>query len=157
MVNQCICFFVEHNQKAWVKALLHICFNIMNTINASTGFLPFQLHIGRSPRLIPPILALPPSMDPDSEEERTRKFIAQLELDVMEAQDNLVAAKVDNCVMLLMKHCHHEYMQKSSGHVTKFMPRFDGPYTVIEVHPGTSTYTLDLPNWPNIFPTFHAS
>ena len=48
-------------------------------------------------------------------------------------------------------------MQKSSGHVTKFMPRFDGPYTVIEVHPDTSTYTLDLPNSPNIFPTFHAS
>ncbi|KAG2073365.1 hypothetical protein BDR04DRAFT_975480, partial [Suillus decipiens] len=28
---------------------------------------------------------------------------------------------------------------------------------VINMHPESSTYTLDLPNSPNIFPTFHAS
>ncbi|KAG1787419.1 uncharacterized protein HD556DRAFT_1216023, partial [Suillus plorans] len=39
----------------------------------------------------------------------------------------------------------------------KFMPRFNGPYTILETHPETLTYTLDLPNSPNIFPTFHSS
>ncbi|KAJ8587268.1 hypothetical protein M405DRAFT_711380, partial [Rhizopogon salebrosus TDB-379] len=28
---------------------------------------------------------------------------------------------------------------------------------VLEAHPQFSTYTLDLPNSPNIFPTFHVS
>lgn len=37
------------------------------------------------------------------------------------------------------------------------MPRYDGPYTVTETHPEASTYTLDMPNSPNIYPVFHAS
>jgi hypothetical protein len=37
------------------------------------------------------------------------------------------------------------------------MPRSDGPYKIIEKHAEFSTYTLDLPNQPNIFPVFHAS
>jgi len=48
-------------------------------------------------------------------------------------------------------------MQKKDGRVAKFMPRFDGPYTIIDSHAETSNYTLDLPNSPNIFPTFHSS
>jgi hypothetical protein len=48
-------------------------------------------------------------------------------------------------------------MEKENGRVAKFMPYFDGPYTIIDTHPETSNYTLDLPNSPNIFPTFHAS
>ncbi|KAG2740659.1 hypothetical protein P692DRAFT_201689987, partial [Suillus brevipes Sb2] len=39
----------------------------------------------------------------------------------------------------------------------KFIPRFNEPYTILEAHPEISTYTLDLPNSPNIFPTFHSS
>jgi Chromo (CHRromatin Organisation MOdifier) domain len=37
------------------------------------------------------------------------------------------------------------------------MPRYDGPYLVVDVHKATSTVTLDIPNAPNIFPTFHTS
>ena len=40
---------------------------------------------------------------------------------------------------------------------SKFMPCFDGPFTVTCSHLGTFTYTLELPNKPNCFPTFHAS
>jgi hypothetical protein len=55
MVNQCIRFHVERNQKGWVRMLPPICFQIMNSLNTSTGTSPFQLHIGRSPRIIPPL------------------------------------------------------------------------------------------------------
>ncbi|KAH7919158.1 hypothetical protein BV22DRAFT_1023467 [Leucogyrophana mollusca] len=48
-------------------------------------------------------------------------------------------------------------MQNGDGHVAKFIPRFNGPYKIIDHHAGTSTYTLDLPNPPNIYPTFHLS
>lgn len=37
------------------------------------------------------------------------------------------------------------------------MPHFDGPYIVLDAHPETSSYTLELPNSPNTFPTFHSS
>src|ERR1700683_355953 len=37
------------------------------------------------------------------------------------------------------------------------MPCFDGPYCVTHVNPSKSSYTLNLPNEPNPFPTFHSS
>jgi hypothetical protein len=42
-INQCICYHVRCNQKGWVRALPRIRFDIMNSVNASTGFLNFQI------------------------------------------------------------------------------------------------------------------
>ena len=47
-------------------------------------------------------------------------------------------------------------MAGDPSHVTKFILQFDGPYKFINSMPEFSAYTLDLPNSPNIFPTFHA-
>jgi hypothetical protein len=57
MVNQMLRYHVERNQSGWVKALPLVRFNIMNTINKSTGFSPFQLRMGRSARVIPPLVS----------------------------------------------------------------------------------------------------
>jgi hypothetical protein len=46
---------VKCNQLCWARALPHIHFDMMNTINKSTGFMPFQLHMG-SPCIIPPLI-----------------------------------------------------------------------------------------------------
>ena len=37
------------------------------------------------------------------------------------------------------------------------MPRYDGPYMIIDTDNKHSTVTVDLPNAPNIFPTYHSS
>ena len=37
------------------------------------------------------------------------------------------------------------------------MPKFDGPYLVMDVNPNVSTVTLDIPQMLNLFPTFHTS
>ncbi|KIM73370.1 hypothetical protein PILCRDRAFT_54478, partial [Piloderma croceum F 1598] len=39
----------------------------------------------------------------------------------------------------------------------KFFPHYDGPYDIIDVHTETSNYTLELPNSPNTYPTYHTS
>jgi hypothetical protein len=62
-----------------------VWFNIMNTINMSTNFTPFQLHFGKSPHILPPILDLPK----DKIESTANKFITQMQPIQMEAQDNL--------------------------------------------------------------------
>jgi hypothetical protein len=56
-----------------------------------------------------------------------------------------------------MLHCCQQYKKKGERRVAKNFPRFDGPYLVINTHPETSNYTLELPNAPNTFPTYHAS
>jgi len=89
-VIQCIRFAVERDQKGWVQALPTVRFNLMNTINASTGFTPFQLRFGRPARILPPIV--PP--DEDRTEPTASELIKQMQPIQMEAQDNLLTAKV---------------------------------------------------------------
>lgn len=173
-VVQTLRYHVDRSQRGWVRALPRIRFQIMNTVNASTGFSPFQLHTGRSPRLIPPLLDEPAGTDGDPEFDAA-KFISRLQDDVNEARDNLTMAKttqatqanrhrgpehtyaVDDLVMLSTFNRRREYMQTGDKRVGKFMVRFDGPYRVLRANPESSVYTLDLPKNMRIFPTFHAS
>ncbi|KAG2078330.1 hypothetical protein BDR04DRAFT_971262, partial [Suillus decipiens] len=107
----------------------------MNTISASTGFAPFQLHLGCSPWMLPPLL--PTQIPLDSKEQRAHALLSQLKYNIMEAQDNLLAAKatqativkknhtpplilqVGDCVMLATKHHCHEYIQKGDKCIAK--------------------------------------
>ena len=68
----------------------------MNSVNASTGFSNFQIRLGRSPRLIPPIV---PTTITDLRSNATESVCAQeliktIKMDVAEAKDNLIQAKV---------------------------------------------------------------
>ena len=171
-VNQCFRYHVTRNQKGWVHTLPWARFATMNTVNKSTGFSPFQLHTGRSPRLIPPITQTTRA----NGNVDAAKLIDQINSDVAEAKDNLMLAKlfqadqanrkrgpedvykVDDMVMLSMANRRKEYAATGSGRSAKLFPRHDGPYRVVEAHPTTSTYGLDIPNAPqNSCFTFHAS
>jgi hypothetical protein len=46
---QCLHYYVKQNQKGWARALPKVHFDIMNTINASTGLLGFELKSGHCP------------------------------------------------------------------------------------------------------------
>jgi len=102
-------------------------------------------------------------------------LIIQSQTDVAEAEDNFLQAKIfqthyanqnrsleipfkigDKVMLLTLHHCQ-EYKKKGEKWVAKFFPRYDGPYTIIDVHSETSNYTLKLPNLPNIYPTYYAS
>ena len=172
-VNQSIRFHVERNQKGWVNALPRIRFHMMSTINKSTGYTPFQLRFGRSPRILPPLLPLPPN--PSNEHMDARQVIEDIQVDVADARDNLMLAKITQShsanphrqpdfpynvgdkVMLSTMNRRRDYKTKGKQRASKFMPRFDGPYMIIDTHPTASTITLDMPNAPNLFPTFHTS
>jgi len=66
---------------------------MMNSVNTSTGFSNFQLHLGRAPHLIPPIVPAKLPDDLRSAASRAEDLINQICTDVMEAQDNLFQAK----------------------------------------------------------------
>jgi hypothetical protein len=109
------------------------------------------------------------------EEIGAKQIISQIALNVEEAEDNLLQAKIfqahyANCtrgpepkyavgdkVMLSTLHQCNEYKKKGEKCVAKFFPRFDGPYVVVDTHHEMSNYMLELPNQPNVFPIYHAS
>ena len=171
-VNQCLHYHIQRNQKGWVTALPLIRFQIMNSINSSTGYSGFQLLMGRSPRLIPPLLPTNGN-DQTTEDKRATRLIEQLKCDVEDAKDHLLEAKflqafyanwdrspedsfkIGDRMMLSKLHHQHKFTAGDPSRIAKFIPWFDGPYKIINM-PEFSAYTLDLPNSPNIFPTFHA-
>ena len=149
----------------------------MNSVNAATGFSNFQIRLGCSPRLILPIIptTITDKRSNAAEAVRTQDLIKTIETNIAEAKDNLVQAKVfqthyanlnqspnlpfniGDKVMLSTLHHRQEYKKKGEKRATKFFPRYDGPYNITDVHAETLNYTLELPNSPNTFPTYHAS
>lgn len=171
-VVQALRYYVDRDQTGWVKALPHVRFCLMNTVNTSTGYSPFQLRFGMSPRVLPPLV---PTSTPAADETDASDVIKRLEGIAADAQDSLLRAKISqsihslasrspetpfsigDSVYLSTSNRRREYMHAGENRVAKFMPRFDGPYKIVGANPARSSYTLDLPNAPNTFPVFHSS
>lgn len=179
-VIQALRYHVDANQKGWVRALPRIRFSIMNSVNKSTGFSPFQLRFGRSPRILPPLVSatsedLPTDVISPSTDNTAVQVIKRIHFDFLEAQDNLLRAKISQAahanktrlltfpfkvgqrVRLSTKNRRHEFKAAGEKRVAKFMPRFGGPWKVISIDEEHSTVTLDLPNSANYVPVFHTS
>ena len=177
-VIQSLRFHVDRNQSGWIRALPRIRFNIMNTVNKSTGFTPFQLRFGRSPRILPPFVQVPPTDNHSSTNnaaETALEVVNHLKFDVMEAQDNLLRAKISQAsqvnktrtltfpfhvgdrVRLSTRNRRHEFKAAGDKRVAKFMARHTGPFRITEIDEEHSTVTLDLPNSANFYPVFHTS
>jgi hypothetical protein len=91
-INQCLHYHVQRNQKGWVKSLPLVCFQIMNTVNASTGYSGFELWMGRSPRIIPPLVE--PVAGSEPEEFHVAEIVERITTAVSEAKDNMLLVKV---------------------------------------------------------------
>ena len=93
-VIQSLRYHVARNQRGWVRALPRARLALMSAPNAFTGFSRFQLHIGRQPRILPALFNsdIPAADAPESQ--RAAEVIRQIDTDVIEAQDNLAAAKL---------------------------------------------------------------
>ena len=149
----------------------------MNLVNVSTGFLNFQLRLGCLPRIIPPLVptTLANPLNTEDDTSQACGVIERVQTDVAEAKDNLLLEKkfqahyanihrllelpfqIGDKVMLSTLHCRQEFKKKGKKRAAKFFSCYDGPYNIIDAHAATSNYTLELPNNPNTYPTYHTS
>ncbi|KZV59263.1 hypothetical protein PENSPDRAFT_544795, partial [Peniophora sp. CONT] len=90
----------------------------MSTVNASTGYAPFQLHLGRQPRLIPPVsdaaLADTRTALGAADADKAAAWIAHQQTLVNDARDSLMAAKVTQAVQA-NKHRSPEHVGITDG------------------------------------------
>lgn len=91
-VIQCLRFHVDRHQKGWARSLPRVRFDIMNTVNKSVGYSPFQLRLGRSPRIIPPLV--PDTGTAGDDENLARDVVERLQTMTLDAKDNLWQAKI---------------------------------------------------------------
>ena len=145
----------------------------MNTVNKSTGFSPFQLRMGRTPPVLPPLVNVTNSTQLG--DISALEVIRKIHQDTLEAQDNLSKAKISQAVQanksrtltfpfkvgdrvrLSTLHRRNEFKGSGQMRAAKFTPRFDGPFRVTATNEAKSTVTLDLPPHSKRHPVFHTS
>lgn len=115
----------------------------MNTMNRSTGYFPFQLKYGCSPRILPYFENNKPT-DKDSLD--TMEIVERIHKNIADAKDNLMLAKIsqvyfmnekwspkiiykvgDKVMLSKAKRCWEFKEKPGDGRVAKFMLRFERP------------------------------
>ena len=89
-ICQVLHFHVAHNKQGWARSLPSscVCFHMMNIVNASMGYSGFQLKMGHSLQLLPPLVA---DSFPQADLDTKHAILAlkELELDLLKAHNNL--------------------------------------------------------------------
>jgi hypothetical protein len=157
-LNQCLRAHVDGLQRGWVKALPSIRFSMMNTQNASTGLTGFQLRMGLSPHVIPPLVNEPTSA------ETPKQFLERIRALEAQARDSLLQHKVlqafhanksrdtqellfcvGDCVKQSTSNRRKILNVEGQKRVAKLLPRFEGPYVVRKIDVAHDTVTLEIP------------
>ncbi len=168
-VSQILRAMVQPDQRDWARRIPMTEFAINSSINASTGFAPFELVSGYMPTLIRD-LAREPALP------GVRDFAERAIANVQSAHDTIIASRVSQ-THYANRHRREEnttddpdfkvgglaYLSTTNlslpkGRARKLLPKFIGPYRIIAANPRTSTYTLELPpdlRARGIHPTFH--
>jgi hypothetical protein len=143
---------VASNQKDWVKFLALVEFAINSTINRATRMAPFEINYGYLPRMMREIL------DPARIPPGVHTFAMEALHNMAVAHDNIIAEWVFQQYQA-NKHRSKEpdvrpgekvYLSTKNltlpkGRASKLLPKFVGPYEVLQSYPETSNYELELP------------
>jgi RNase H-like domain found in reverse transcriptase/Reverse transcriptase (RNA-dependent DNA polymerase)/Integrase zinc binding domain len=157
---------VDADQTNWVEKCPMVEFAINSSISSSSKFSPFELNYG----YIPPMIR-------GTHEGTTfvgvDQFVDQARVALAAAHDAIIASRINQThqsnkgrneekdftkgdkVYLSTKNLS---LPKQRAH--KLLPRFVGPYQILEAFPEQSTYKLKLPSEleaRRIHPVFHAS
>jgi hypothetical protein len=141
-------------------------FTLNSNVSSTTGFTPFKLNSGY-------MLQIGIPMATDTKFTGVRQFPQQARMNLFAAHDAIIESHVSQTFHANKKHrmslgyCRGDQVYLSTQNLTlpkgrarKLVPRFIGPYQVIEAQNEASMVMIELP--PElvsrcIMPTFHAS
>jgi len=166
LIGQVLRALVCNDQKDWEELCPIVEFALNSNISLTMGYAPFELNCGYIPQL-------GQHLGMDTKFTGVQQFTQQVQWNLMMAHD----AIIESCVV----QAHHannrqtmgaEYapgnliylstqnLTLPKGRAKKLLPKYIGPYKVVEVHVATSTVMLELPpklTTQQVHPTFHVS
>lgn len=165
---------VKSDQTDWAEKVPIVEFTMNSTSSATTGFAPFELN-GTMPRMVT-------GGEVPTELQGVQAFVQRVKDNLLQAHDAILDSRVlqthqanrhrrsehreridderDKLEVGNMAYLSTKNLSLPKGCAWKLMPKFLGPYKIVNASPESSTYTLDLPTElkaRGIHPRFHAS
>ncbi|KAL1939365.1 hypothetical protein VTO73DRAFT_9921 [Trametes versicolor] len=166
-VTQILRTVVEPHQADWVDRVPMVEFAINSSVNASTGFAPFELNCGYVPRMATWDQGTSPFPGVQAFADRARMNLEKAHDAILQSRvamthhanrlrtDDEKPYMVGDLVYLSTRN-----LALPRNRARKLAPKYIGPYKVLRAHPETSSYTLELPGElvrRRVHPTFHAA
>ena len=150
-IGQILCTVVRNDQKDWANKCPMVEFAMNSNVSSTTGFAPFELNQGYMPRIS--IL-----MPIDTQYQGVKQFAIQARANLTAAHDAIIENHVKQ-MFQANKKCKADIAYKKDdmiylstqnlalpkGRARKLVPKFIGPYKIIEAHNRASTVTVKLP------------
>jgi hypothetical protein len=151
-IAQILWMFIAFNQKDWVKWLTLVEFTINSMINRVMGMAPFEINYGfmhHSRHELPMPERIPPVV---------RTFAMNALRNMAVAHNSIIAERVFQCHHANRHWCGEpditqgqlvylstKNLTMPKGRTSKLLPKFVGPYKVLQANPESSNYELELP------------
>jgi hypothetical protein len=142
---------VHPDQWDWAEHILMVEFALNSAISSSSGFAPFELNYGYSPS-VNPGMTPKPSMVPG-----VKHFVTCALQNLADAHDTIIESHM--CQTHQANHCRCKddtftvgdlvYVSSADlllpkGHAVKLLPKYIGPFKVIDAQSSTSNYHVEL-------------
>src|SRR3977135_4023995 len=163
-IAQVLRTLVDFNQKNWADKCPMVEFALNSNISTTTGYAPFELNGGYMPQLGQRVKLNTPYRG-------VKQFAQQALWNMMAAHDAMITNRVNQTYHANKRRREGEvyspgdlvYLSTQNlslpkGRARKLLPKYIGPYKIIEVYEKTSNVKLELPPElvaRRITPTFH--
>src|SRR6202453_5236489 len=145
-VNQVLRALIDVSQDNWHSKLPAVEFAMNSSISNSTSYAPFEINYGWMPTMIN-------GSTQDTKFKSVKCFAMQAIWDMKEAHNALITSRVyqthqanklwrsgPKIVKGSKVYLSTTNLSLPAGHVHKFLPKYIGPYTVIDAKPDKSVY-----------------
>lgn len=162
-ITQILRAMVSKDHRDWTRKLSLVEFAINSSINASTGFAPFELVYGHVPRLGG--FKVPQDTYPG-----VKNYLLMARWNLIQAHDNIIESRVKAAIRTNLHrrdvsnayklgdlvYLSTENLPTPKDRSRKLMPKFIGPFAITKVDDDSPNVTLRLPpEMSRIHPKFH--
>jgi len=166
-VAQILRAMVRPDQQDWPDKIPMVEFALNSAISSSSGFAPFELNYGYTPSVNPGIVPEPHAVP------GVRHFVKRALQNLADAYDAIIESRVrqthnanrhrregDTFAAGDLVFVSTADLSLPKGHTHKLLPKFVGPFKILDAQPSTSTYKVELPaqlQARNLHDRFHRS
>jgi hypothetical protein len=143
---------VRPDQTDWTEKIPMTEFVLNSAISGSSGFAPFELTYGYTPSVNPGLIPEPTTVP------GVKHFVTRALQNLADAHDAIIESRVLQTHQA-NRHRREEHpfavgdlayvstadLSLPKGRAAKLLPKYVGPFKVLEAHPDTSAYRIELP------------